>query len=145
MTFINGQSGYWKNKKRSIKTKEKISNKLSGRKLPEETKIKMKISRIGDKNPAWKGGISNDRNYRSWSKNKRNRIKRIGNHTFGEWENLKIQYNFTCPSCHKSEPEIKLTEDHIIPLSKGGSDNIENIQPLCKSCNCRKNVKIIKY
>lgn len=93
----------------------------------------------------WKGGISNDKHYISWLKNKRNRIPKIGNHTFGEWEILKAQYNWICPCCKKSEPEIKLTEDHIIPLSKGGSDNIENIQPLCRSCNSRKYNKVIKY
>lgn len=98
----------------------------------------------------WKGGISSIHCYRSWVKNKRNRvIKRINkegsSHTFGEWEILKAQYNWTCPCCKKIEPEIKLTEDHIVPLSKGGSDNIENIQPLCKSCNCKKHTKIIKY
>lgn len=68
-----------------------------------------------------------------------------GSFTLKEWETLKAQYNWTCPCCKKSEPDTKLTIDHIIPISKGGSNNIENIQPLCKSCNCKKSAKIIKY
>lgn len=104
----------------------------------------------GEKNPKWRGGVSKDPIYVSWSKNKRNRvIKRIkierGTHTFGEWELLKSQYGFRCPSCGENEPKIKLTEDHIIPLSKGGSDRIENVQPLCLSCNCRKHTLSTKY
>lgn len=68
-----------------------------------------------------------------------------GSHTFGEWELLKKQYGFTCPCCGRKEPKIRLSEDHIIPLKKGGSDYIENIQPLCVSCNVKKNVKVIYY
>ena len=68
-----------------------------------------------------------------------------GFHSKGEWENLFAQYNWTCLACHRSKPEIQLTKDHIIPASKGGSNNIENIQPLCKSCNSKKNNKTIKY
>jgi len=99
----------------------------------------------GKKSPHWIDGRSKNKEYRSWLKNKRNRMPKIGSHTFGEWEILKAQYDWTCPSCKKKESEIKLTEDHIVPLSKGGSDNIENIQPLCRHCNSLKHTKIIKY
>lgn len=71
--------------------------------------------------------------------------KAEGSHTFGEWQLLKKQYGNICPACGRGEPKIKLTEDHIIPLSKGGSDFIENVQPLCVSCNTRKHTKVIKY
>ena len=91
---------------------------------------------------------------KKWRKNNREKIifwnlKRRaiklnaeGSHTFKEWEELKEKYNYMCLCCKKSEPEIKLTEDHICPLSKGGTDFIENIQPLCMSCNSKKWKKI---
>ena len=149
--------------KLSEEHKKKISE---GKKNPSlETRKKLSEShkgKIGEKASHFIDGRSKNKEYvekrrilwrkRNWEKvlydNRQRRIIRLGNggfHTLGEWQTLKAQYNWTCPSCHQQEPEIKLTVDHIIPISKGGSDNIENIQPLCRSCNAKKYNKIIKY
>lgn len=65
-----------------------------------------------------------------------------GKHTFQEWNDLLVEFNNKCAFCKKDE---KITKDHIIPLSKGGSDYIDNIQPLCKSCNSKKNNNIYEH
>ena len=164
MAGVKGRSGIYvrsdetkhkmslaKSKKRkplSEETKRKIGDKNRGRKMTDKQRLKLSL--------AHGGRIENfdNKDYRSWSKNKRNRLKQatckeLGTHTYGEWELLKKQYNYTCPCCGLSEPFNQkskyLTEDHIIPLSKGGSDLIENIQPLCLSCNVKKHTLIIKY
>jgi hypothetical protein len=54
-------------------------------------------------------------------------------------------YNHTCLCCGRQEPEIALTIDHVVPLSKGGAHDISNIQPLCGSCNTSKYNKTIDY
>ena len=68
-----------------------------------------------------------------------------GSFTNTEWSSLKAFYNYTCLCCGNREPEIQLTPDHIIPLSKGGSNSIGNIQPLCRSCNSAKGTKTTDY
>ena len=64
-----------------------------------------------------------------------------GTITFKEWDDLKNKYNHSCLRCGRKKPDIKLTMDHIIPVSLGGRNSIDNIQPLCKSCNSYKHIK----
>lgn len=72
-------------------------------------------------------------------------MKARGSHTLDEWLALKRFYKKTCPACGRKEPRIKLHKDHIKPLTKGGSNFIRNIQPLCCSCNTSKGTTTIKY
>lgn len=65
-----------------------------------------------------------------------------GSHTIQEWLNLCVKYNNRCLRCKK---ERVLTRDHIVPLIKGGTNFITNIQPLCRSCNASKGTKTIDY
>lgn len=40
--------------------------------------------------------------------------------------------------CRHCGGYIDLSLDHIVPWSKGGSDEPDNLQTLCRSCNSRK-------
>lgn len=85
--------------------------------------------------PMWKGGNSD---LKSRLRRRERMIKNGGKHSEKEWSELKEKHNYTCLLCGKKEPEIKLTKDHVIPVSKGGDNNITNIQPLCLRCNTKK-------
>ena len=44
-----------------------------------------------------------------------------------------------CPCCHKAiTTQEDFTIDHIIPRALGGTDEIENLQPMHKKCNSHK-------
>lgn len=44
--------------------------------------------------------------------------------------------NYTCQRCGVKEAwNVQLQIDHIFPVSKGGSDDPENLQTLCANCN----------
>ena len=144
-----------KGKHISIKTEFKKGHKTwcTGKKLSKETKLKISKTKKekglhkGEKNSSWKGGISKQKGYYShYNKLRKCKLRNaFGSHTLEEWEELKKFYDYKCLSCGKKEPEIKLSEDHIIPISKGGSNEIRNIQPLCISCNSKKHATTKDY
>lgn len=73
------------------------------------------------------------------------KIQAIESYTAEEWRNLCAYYNYTCLCCGRRESEIKLTVDHIVPLARGGTNSIDNIQPLCRHCNQSKHTRTIDY
>lgn len=68
-----------------------------------------------------------------------------GSYTVAEWQALCEQYDHRCLACGKQEPVIKLTVDHVLPVVQGGSNSIDNIQPLCGPCNSSKGARHIDY
>lgn len=51
------------------------------------------------------------------------------------------KYKVICPICGEKDLR-KLSIDHIVPYSKGGTDDFKNLRILCKNCNSKKGTKI---
>lgn len=56
--------------------------------------------------------------------------------TTREWAIIVNNYDGRCAYCGRGE--VKMTMDHIIPISKGGEHTANNVVPACKPCNSRK-------
>lgn len=69
----------------------------------------------------------------------RRRLRKLqiaGSHSAEEWKALCDGFDNRCVRCGAHS---KLTRDHVVPITKEGStDFIENIQPLCRTCNSTK-------
>jgi hypothetical protein len=52
--------------------------------------------------------------------------------------------NYTCQMCGAKAPDVKLEIDHKTPRAKGGTNDPENLQVLCKDCNIGKSDRIIR-
>lgn len=73
-----------------------------------------------------------------------------GEFTTEQWKALLASYD-QCPMCRRPWAAIPpnpsggavATADHVVPLARGGSNDISNIQPLCYSCNSKKGTKLM--
>ena len=121
-----------KEKERRIKYKEKINTTLWKQRNTEEAKarIKLQTSLYHQKNPGARA-----------THNTNSRLKRqnaMVNNKCSK-EELTYWYSTTEQICtYCGATSIKLTLDHIVPLSKGGTHTTDNFALACSKCNCSK-------
>ncbi len=59
--------------------------------------------------------------------------------TLDEWSKIVNDWDGTCAYCGKKPLKgVKHTRDHVVPISAGGSEGLENVVPACKPCNEKK-------
>lgn len=141
--FINGHSWIGKNHSQESKDKQRESkigknNVWFGKQHSKETRIKLSDSLkgdkngmygvTGDKNPAWKGGLSFEPYCHKFNEN----VKEL----------IREKYNRMCVMCGKSEEKNgkKLSVHHINYNKQQGCDGHEwKLLPLCVSCHMKTN------
>ena len=89
---------------------------------------------IGNIKEVFKAVLSNDMKY-------------LNARQFDEKERKKKynEQNGICPYCKKYFDFKDMDGDHIIPWSKGGKTEYENLQMLCKECNIKKSNYDVGY
>ncbi|PKN25605.1 MAG: HNH endonuclease, partial [Deltaproteobacteria bacterium HGW-Deltaproteobacteria-22] len=59
--------------------------------------------------------------------------------------NIYIRDHFTCQYCGRKPPREELTIDHVLPKSRGGRSEWENVVLACQRCNAKKGNKLLEY
>lgn len=64
----------------------------------------------------------------------------LGTHTEDEWIALRLTTP-TCRYCGVALDIYNVEKDHKVPVSRGGSDRIDNLQAICWECNAEKHTR----
>ncbi len=78
----------------------------------------------------------------SFYRSRRHGYEPIGGRLSAEdWEAVLYLYSHRCAYCGAEDCE--LTVDHVVPISRGGDHDIDNVVPACGSCNSSKGDQIL--
>lgn len=100
--------------------------------LANSEKYNEAARRYAREHPEWKR--------EQWRKRHLRKQGVAGTHTLDEWKAVQVKQGGHCFYC--GEP-ARLHRDHLIPITRGGSDYIANVVGACKVCNSRKNTRTV--
>lgn len=71
--------------------------------------------------------------------NTKNRTGEINTYSLDDWRDCMVHFRGACSYCGvKQSRKLKLTRDHVVPVSKGGNTTRRSIVPACGRCNSSK-------
>jgi 5-methylcytosine-specific restriction endonuclease McrA len=120
-------------RKRHWENRDQIIQKTREWRINNPEKQKELNKKWNERNPEAK---------RLYENKRRSRKKGAGgSHTIKQLREMLIRQNFKCVYC-KCDVSKSYHIDHIVPISRGGNNAIENIQILCVDCNQSKHNKM---
>lgn len=96
----------------------------TGMKTSDTTKDKLRLQKVGENNPSWRGGVSP------------NRVRLRNTTEYKAWrKSVYERDNYTCQWCGEKGGELEA--DHITPYMIDNEQllNTDNGQTLCKYCH----------
>lgn len=94
-----------------------------------------------------RNGYCDDHKSRGWKqKTKGGKVLTASERGYGwQWQKLRDAVLAAEPLCRQCQEEGRTTlaqeVDHIIPKSQGGTDDWENLAPICKQCHRKKSAR----
>jgi 5-methylcytosine-specific restriction endonuclease McrA len=121
---------------------EKIKSERVKKNKQHRQDLKIKRSEAGRKGAEKKWEKADTSKFGETRKARLERAAKIGTHIQAEWEEMLNYFSCECVKCESTED---ISKDHITPIFMGGSDDISNIQPLCRKCNSAKGTDYTDY
>lgn len=116
---------------RYARTRETVLANLKQRYAEKRELYRGRVARYQAEHPGKASAVANS--------TRAKKAGATGGHTLEQWEALLASCRHLCLYCGTQRAS---TRDHIIPLSRGGSDWISNIAPACRKCNAKKHDKL---
>jgi 5-methylcytosine-specific restriction endonuclease McrA len=141
--YTGENANYWKGGKNKCLTCGKILSNRVGKRCQACNGIHER----GENNPCWKGGVSNNKEHVK----KQRKIYKIKSRGYGFCElktiqmvyedNIKKYGTLTCVLCKSDIAFGQDSLEHLTPLSRGGTNEYNNLAISHRLCNSKKSIR----